>query len=127
MSRPTPPIIRLLDGAWYAEDPHPSFAWMRAHAPVFWDEVGQVWGVASYRTCACPRSAILLGAPPRLAGDPSDDQHGRPGTAGARLRTKGLHAPRARLTKIRAIYQDLVARAVRPGRCDFVRRRGPLP
>ena len=41
--------IRLLDGHFYAGDPHPHFAWMREHAPVYWDESSGVWGIALYR------------------------------------------------------------------------------
>ena len=48
MAHPPNDAIRLLDGFWYADDPHRHFAWMRAHAPLFWDEQGQVWGVSTY-------------------------------------------------------------------------------
>ena len=40
--------IRLLDGEFYAGDPHAHLAWMRENAPVYWDEVGQVWGISLY-------------------------------------------------------------------------------
>src|SRR5213593_3013977 len=33
---PVHPDIRLVDGAFYAADPHRSFQWMREHAPVYW-------------------------------------------------------------------------------------------
>ena len=42
---PSHPDIRLLAGEFYAADPHRHFAWMRAHAPVYWDATGEVWGV----------------------------------------------------------------------------------
>lgn len=45
---PTNPAIRLTDGAFYAGDPHRSFRWMRENAPVYWDAVGRVWGIALY-------------------------------------------------------------------------------
>src|SRR4030095_8517978 len=48
MAPPSNPAIRLLDGYWYAEDPHPHFAWMREHAPVYRDEVAEAGGVATY-------------------------------------------------------------------------------
>ena len=41
---PTNAAIRLLDGHFYAAGPHPSFTWMREHAPVYWDAEGKVWG-----------------------------------------------------------------------------------
>jgi cytochrome P450 family 142 subfamily A polypeptide 1 len=40
--------VALLDGAWYADDPHAVWRWMRREAPVYWDEVGRVWGIAKY-------------------------------------------------------------------------------
>ena len=36
----------LLDGAFYAGDPHRHFAWLRRHDPVYWDPSGEVWGIA---------------------------------------------------------------------------------
>src|ERR1700674_5275437 len=48
------PDIDLLDGAFYAGDPHPTYTWMRANAPVYFDEKNGVWGLASY--------AAVLGA-----------------------------------------------------------------
>lgn len=45
---PTNSAIRLLDGAFYAGDPHPYFSWLRAHAPVYWDDHGGVWGISRY-------------------------------------------------------------------------------
>ena len=38
--------VNLLDGTWYAEDPHEVWAWMRREAPVHYDEVADVWGIA---------------------------------------------------------------------------------
>jgi cytochrome P450 family 142 subfamily A polypeptide 1 len=45
---PVNPVIRLTDGAFYGNDPHPHLRWMREHAPVYWDEAGQVWGITRY-------------------------------------------------------------------------------
>ena len=47
-NHPTNPAIRLTDGNFYANDPHPHFAWMRENAPVYWDEEGQTWGITLY-------------------------------------------------------------------------------
>ena len=46
---PTSPAVQLLDRFFYL-DPHPSFRWMREHAPVYWDASadGGLWGVACY-------------------------------------------------------------------------------
>jgi len=42
------PDIDLLDGAFYAGEPHPTYTWMRANAPVYYDAGHNVWGLASY-------------------------------------------------------------------------------
>jgi cholest-4-en-3-one 26-monooxygenase len=44
-----PPMpIDLLDGDFYARDPHAAFRWMRANAPVFWDAGNRVWGITRH-------------------------------------------------------------------------------
>ncbi len=40
--------VRLADGAFYAGDPHPAYAALRAHAPVFRDPTSGLWGIATY-------------------------------------------------------------------------------
>ena len=38
----------LLDGGWYASRPYDDWAWMREHAPVYWDERNAVWALTRY-------------------------------------------------------------------------------
>ena len=45
---PVRPGLNLLDGGWYADDPHEVWAWMRREAPVYYDEAAAVWGIAAY-------------------------------------------------------------------------------
>jgi cytochrome P450 family 142 subfamily A polypeptide 1 len=40
--------LNLLDGSWYADDPHEIWTWMRREAPVYYDESSDVWGIARY-------------------------------------------------------------------------------
>jgi len=40
--------INLLDGNWYADDPHAVWSWMRREAPVYYDEAADVWGITRY-------------------------------------------------------------------------------
>ena len=40
--------IDLLDGALYVNDPYPTYAWMRANAPVYWDAGNELWGISRY-------------------------------------------------------------------------------
>lgn len=40
--------IDLLDGTFYTGDPYPTYAWMREHAPVYWDATNELWGISRY-------------------------------------------------------------------------------
>ena len=40
--------IDLLDGNLYAGDPSPTYAWLREHAPVYWDDLNELWGISRY-------------------------------------------------------------------------------
>ena len=40
--------IDLLDGHWYANEPHDLWEWMRDNAPVYYDERRDVWGVTRH-------------------------------------------------------------------------------
>lgn len=41
-------VIDLLDGEFYVNDPYPTYAWMREHAPAYWDPVNELWGISRY-------------------------------------------------------------------------------
>ena len=41
-------VIDLLDGDLYAGDPYPTYAWLREHAPVYWDAANELWGISRY-------------------------------------------------------------------------------
>jgi cytochrome P450 family 142 subfamily A polypeptide 1 len=43
-----PRAIDLLDGEFYLRDPYPTYAWMREHAPVYWDAQNELWGISRY-------------------------------------------------------------------------------
>jgi cytochrome P450 family 142 subfamily A polypeptide 1 len=43
-----PGPIDLLDGEFYVSDPYPTYAWMRAHAPAYWDATNELWGISRY-------------------------------------------------------------------------------
>lgn len=40
--------IDLLDGDFYANGPYATYAWMRDHAPAYWDETNELWGISRY-------------------------------------------------------------------------------
>jgi cytochrome P450 family 142 subfamily A polypeptide 1 len=47
-THPVRPGLNLLDGRWYADDPHEVWSWMRREAPVYYDETARVWGISRY-------------------------------------------------------------------------------
>jgi len=40
--------VDLLAPELYAGDPYPTYAWMRANEPIYWDEINELWGIARY-------------------------------------------------------------------------------
>ena len=40
--------IDLLAPELYGGDPYPTYAWMRANEPIYWDEVNERWGISRY-------------------------------------------------------------------------------
>jgi cholest-4-en-3-one 26-monooxygenase len=40
--------IDILDGAFYVDDPYSTYAWMREHAPAYWDETNELWCISRY-------------------------------------------------------------------------------
>ncbi len=47
-TQPTDLAIGLTDGTFYGGDPFPAFAWMREHAPAYFDHSAGVWGITRY-------------------------------------------------------------------------------
>jgi cytochrome P450 family 142 subfamily A polypeptide 1 len=137
-AHPTRPEIRLLDGRFYAGDPHRWFDWMRANAPVYRDESGEpaVWAVTRYDdVMAVSKDAQSFsnaqGMRPDSPALPSminmdDPLHKRR----RNLVNTGLTARRvaALEAKTREICAGLIDAACRRGRFDFVRDvAAPLP
>ncbi len=44
----TKPSINFLDGAFYADDLHGAFAWIRENDPIYYDENSELWGLTTY-------------------------------------------------------------------------------
>jgi cytochrome P450 family 142 subfamily A polypeptide 1 len=128
--------IKLLDGHFYTRDPHRHFQWMRAHAPVYWDASGGVWGIARHKDIMaiskdsetfCSR----FSSRPDAAAFPSminldDPDHKRR----RNLVNKGFTPRRVQdhEPKIRQICTQLIDRVASQGECDFVHDiAAPLP
>lgn len=122
------PAIKLVDGTFYADDPHPHFEWMRLHAPVYWDAAGQVWGIARYAdVLAISKDPATFsssgGIRPDAPAMPYMIDMDDPGHKQRRtLVNKGftLRRVQEREPRIRAICVDLIERAKTHGRFDFV-------
>jgi cytochrome P450 family 142 subfamily A polypeptide 1 len=131
---PTRPEIRLLSPDFYA-DPHPSMAWMREHAPVYWDDGTGLWGVTRHADvmavskdwetfCSGKGSRPESSVPSMINMDPP--QHilrRRIVSAGFTPRRVQDHEP-----YLRRKVGELIDAVADRGRCDFVRDVAtPLP
>ena len=127
---PTNPNVRLLDRFFYL-DPHAHFAWLREHAPVYWDETadGGLWGVACYEdVLAVSRQPELFcsgksSRPERDSWIPSminldDPLHKRR----RNLVNRGFTPKRveAHEPMLRKLTNELLDAVSPQGRCDFV-------
>lgn len=133
---PTHPDIAICEGGFYAADPAPLYAWMRANAPVYWDEAGQVWGVASYAEVkAVSKDSITFSnaggirpdsGPLPMMIDMDDPDH----WSRRKLVNRGLTPKRVRASeaKIRRVCDEIIDNVIERGECDFVHDiAAPLP
>lgn len=133
---PARPEVHLLDGRFYADAPHRHFDWLREHAPVYWDEAGQLWGITRHADVMdlsrrpdvfCNRFSSRPDAPPIPSMINFDDPYHKRRRA---LVSKGFTPRRVQdhEPEIRRICRELIARAATRGRFDFVREiAAPLP
>ena len=133
---PTHPEIKLLDGRFYAAGAHEHFAWMRANAPVYWDDEGAVWGVARHEDVLeasrhpelfCSGQSSRPDSPPIPSminlDDPAHRRRRGLVSRGFTPRRVAAHEP-----KIRAICRELIDAIAPKGRCEFVAEvAAPLP
>jgi cytochrome P450 family 142 subfamily A polypeptide 1 len=133
-AHPTRDDVQLLSPDFYA-DPHERFTWMRAHAPVYWDDATGIWGIARHADvmtvakdwetfCSGEGSRPDSSVPSMINMDPP--QHvlrRRIVSAGFTPRRVQDHEPYLR-RKVRELLAAVAAR----GECDFVRDVAtPLP
>jgi cytochrome P450 family 142 subfamily A polypeptide 1 len=120
--------IDLLSGQWYARQPYEQWAWMREHAPVYWDARNEVWGITRYRdVLAIEKDAGAFNShkAPRPHGQPlpmmismDDPAH----TRRRKLVNKGFTPRRVREHEqtIRQICSSIIDNVAPKGECDFV-------
>ena len=127
--------IRLLDGDFYARHPLDAYAWMRANAPVYYDDEGDVWGVTLYDDVMfCSKRPEIFSSAKGSRPDswtPSsinmdDPEHKRRRGLVNRGFTPGRLA--AHEHRVREICNWIVDAVCERGTCEFVRDiAAPLP
>lgn len=133
---PTHPEIDLVSGEFYAREPHDLFAWMRANAPVYFDEANGVWGIARYADlkAAARDPATFSNAggirptsgPMPMMIDMDDPDHLRR----RKLVNRGFtpRQVRALEARIRAVCDEIIDAVCERGECDLVADvAAPLP
>jgi cytochrome P450 family 142 subfamily A polypeptide 1 len=133
---PTHPEIDLVDGRFYASDPQELYAWMRANAPVYFDERNGVWGISRYHDLKAiardPQTFSNAGGirpnfgPLPMMIDMDDPDHLRR----RKLVNKGFtpRQVRALEPKIRRVCDEIIDSVCERGECDLVMDiAAPLP
>jgi cholest-4-en-3-one 26-monooxygenase len=133
---PTRPDIDLLDGHFYGNDPHPQFTWMRANAPVYFDEPNGVWGITRYadlKAVAADPSTFSNAqgirpdnGPLPMMIDMDDPDHLRR----RKLVNRGFTPRRVRESedRIRLVCDSILDAVCEAGSCDLVHDvAAPLP
>ena len=118
----------LLDGHWYAGQPYDDWAWMREHAPVYWDAKNKVWAFtryhdvlavekdpATYSSYTAPRPHGFH-LPMMISMDAPEHSHRR------KLVSRGFTPRRVRdhEATIRRICTGIIDKVASKGECDFV-------
>ena len=120
--------VNLLDGRWYADDPHTIWSWMRRESPVHWDDAGQVWGISRYddvlaiekdpRTFSSRRAPRPHGQSLPMMISMDDPDHRRRRS----LVNRGFTPRRvaAHEDMIAGLCRRIIDRVCERGECDFV-------
>ncbi len=133
---PTHPDIDLVSGDFYARDPHDLYTWMRANAPVYFDEPNGVWGITRYADVRAvakdPSTFSNAGGirpnsgPLPMMIDMDDPDHFRR----RKLVNKGFTPRQVRdlAPKIREACDEIIDAVCEKGECDLVLDvAAPLP
>ena len=126
----------LLDRDFYAGDPYPTFAWLRANEPIYHDPHSGLWALLLHEdiiwaerhreTFSSARGSRPLAGPQPSMIDSDDPIHIRK----RHLVDKGFAMSRVAAYEdwIRSIVTELIDRVEQAGRCDVVRDlAAPLP
>ena len=128
--------IDLMSGTFFGREPYDAYAWMRAHAPVYYDEPNDLWAVASY--AAVKQASVDTesfsnagGIRPKFPPLPMMIDFDAPEhVRRRRLVSEGFTPKRVRALedKLRLVCDAILDRVCERGRCDFVKDiAAPLP
>jgi cytochrome P450 family 142 subfamily A polypeptide 1 len=128
--------IDLMNGEFYGREPHEAYAWMRANAPVYYDEANDLWAAASYAAVKAASvdtesfsnaGGIRPKFPPLpMMIDFDAPEHVRR----RRLVSEGFTPKRVRAMedKLRLVCDSIIDQVCERGSCDFVKEvAAPLP
>src|SRR6185437_3047711 len=131
--------IDLLAGDFYVHDPYSTYAWMREHAPVYWDATNELWGISRYddiveiekRNDIFSNADPTHGYRPKIGADPSIIGLDDPLHAARRKIVSRRFTPRAVggwESHVREVVCSLIDAAVAAGGADVVNDlAAPLP
>lgn len=120
--------VNLMDGEFYAREPHEAWAWMRQNAPVYHDPHTDVWAISRYDDIVASEKnpEVFSNAEnirPRMGATPMMISMDDPEHAFRRkLVSRGFTPPRVRAQeqRLRQICDDLLDDVCERGECDFV-------
>ncbi|GAA3584520.1 steroid C26-monooxygenase Cyp142 [Nonomuraea rosea] len=132
-----PDLPDLLDGALYAGDPGPVYAWLREHAPAYYDAANGLWGISRHADIAAIERDPKLwtstgGYRPQLPSEPSMIGLDDPGHAERRRlvyrRFTPRHVHERYAARVREVVVEQLERALEQGTVDAVPElAAPLP
>jgi cytochrome P450 family 142 subfamily A polypeptide 1 len=128
--------IDLMSGEFFGREPHDAYAWMRANAPVYYDEANDLWAAASY--AAVKQASVDTesfsnagGIRPKFPPLPMMIDFDAPEhVRRRRLVSEGFTPKRVRAMedKLRLVCDAIIDNVCERGRCDFVKDiAAPLP
>ena len=128
--------IDLMSGTFFGREPHDAFAWMRANAPVYYDEANDLWAAASY--AAVKQASVDTesfsnagGIRPKFPPLPMMIDFDAPEhVRRRRLVSEGFTPKRVRAMedKLRLVCDAIIDAVCETGSCDFVKEvAAPLP
>jgi cytochrome P450 family 142 subfamily A polypeptide 1 len=129
------PNIDLMAGTFYSDNPFPAFAWMRRHAPAYYDERGEVWGITRYADVRAigqdPQNfSSARGSRPNTPLPYMIDMDAPEHRRRRRLVSAGFtpEAVKLRQPRVRQVCDEILDAVCEKGACDLVSDiAAPLP